>query len=141
MPDGLGASRRQYMSGLASLAAAEWATKDYDIENAENWDPVTDGDYLTGEVSPEYVMGSASGTHAHMAFERDDLRDTTAHVLYNHTGVSVELGGSEEGEDDPVERNYVGALAHFTPDQARDLAVAIYMAAEELDRRPESGGT
>lgn len=128
-------SRRTFMEGVASMAAANWAEADYDIEDAENWDPVQGGLYIVDEFTPSQIITTAT-VHADDPFHRvnceifpEQLPERDVIISYDPSAVNVEIDGS--GED-----RRGGSLASLTPEQAREVAAAIYQAAEELDRRP-----
>lgn len=121
--------RRDFMSAVAALAATRWDNEDYDIENAEEWEPIDSGTYETGRFSPDYLSASGQGKFASWLLEDDDLPERTMEVFYSPQAVHLTF----EGSDGDVR---AGGLADLTTDQARDLAAALYQAAEELDRRP-----
>lgn len=127
-------TRRQYLGALAAGAAANWEESDYDIENVEEW-----GDEIEhvsiGRFTPLAYAGSADLGHSGFSVERRDVTDPMTAVWYNRRGVIVSLEAEWElGEYDA----YSGGSADFDPDEARDLAVAIYQAAEELERWREA---
>lgn len=121
--------RRGFLGGVAGLAASQWAADGLDPANIEAWDPLEDGIYQTGSISPHAVSSSGGGAAASWLIEDDDLTDRTASVAYSRSGISLAV----EGESDGL---HAGALAELTPEQARDLAAALFQAAEEYDRRP-----
>lgn len=127
-------TRRQYLGGVATLAATRWENEDYDIENVENWDPLKGGTYTTGTFTPQQLTTSGEGTVSGWLLEDDDFTDRTMEVFYDPDAVHLTLEG--QGED--LRR---GGLAELTTDQARDLAAALFQAAEELDRRQEVSDT
>lgn len=135
MTDG-GTTRREYMGGLASLAAAEWATEDYDIENAENWDAPVGGVWTVANMAPKQIIASAATGFGTMEYDDKNFTQREVEVTYTESGVNVDID-AEGDEPDHGAKPRVGALATFDPEGARELAVAIYMAAEELDRRPD----
>ena len=122
--------RREFMGGVAALAATRWDGEDYDIENAENWEPPTGGTFQTGTFTPTLVTTSADGQIGGWLLEDTDFTERTMEVFYDADGVHLTI----EGKGDGVRG---GGLAELDTDQARDLAAALYQAAEELDRRPE----
>ncbi|MFB6201358.1 MAG: hypothetical protein ABEI98_05040, partial [Halorhabdus sp.] len=56
-------TRRQYLGGVAALAASRWENEDYDIQNVENWEPLGNSLYVTGEITPDEVTASADGEY------------------------------------------------------------------------------
>lgn len=123
--------RREFMGGVAALAATRWDSEDYDIENAENWEPPTGGTFETGTFTPKLVTTSGDGKIGGWLLEDTDFTERTMEVFYDDGGVHLTI----EGKGDDVRG---GGLAELDTDQARNLAAALYQAAEELDRRPEA---
>jgi len=123
--------RREFMGGVAALAATRWESEDYDIDNVENWGPLGSSLYITGEITPDEVTASADGKYGGVAFNDDDFTERVAQVTYWSEGVSLDI----EAKGDENVRS--GVLAGLTTDQARELAAMLYQAAEELDQRRE----
>lgn len=121
--------RREFMGGVAALAATRWDGEDYDIENAENWEPPTGDTFQTGTFTPKLVTTSADGKIGGWLLEDTDFTERTMEVFYDSSGVHLTI----EGKGDDVRG---GGLAELDTEQARNLAAALYQAAEELDRRP-----
>lgn len=117
------------MSSVAALAAANWAAEDYDIANAEQWEPAGRGTYFTGRFDPEEIWASADDEEWAVELSGKEVTDTTLHVHYDDQGVNVDIDGSADDRR-------AGALAKLDPEQAKEVAAAIYMAAEEQARRP-----
>jgi len=126
-------TRREAMNGVAALAASRWAADNLDIEDADEWEPPTDGIYTTGAFAPAGISTSGNGQVADWLLEDADFTDRTLKVSYGHCEVQLSM----EGRADAVR---AGALASLTPEQARELGAALYQAGEELDRRPTADG-
>ena len=122
--------RREFMGGVAALAATRWENEDYEIENADEWEPLKGGSYTTGTFVPESMRTSGEGAVAGWLLEDDEFEDRTVEVFYDTSGVHLTIEGS--GDD-----LYGGAIGEFEPDAAKQLAAALFQAAEEYDRRPE----
>lgn len=121
-------NRRTYMEGVASLAAARWAGEDYDIENVDEWD-APDGLYTTGEFAPESLRGDGRGQIGEWCIRDRDLTDRTVTTCYDERGVNLFVEGSG-GELS------TGCSIKIAPDTAKELAAALYQAAEEFEKRP-----
>lgn len=119
--------RREFIGGVAALAATRWENEDYDIEN---WDPMEGGSYTTGSFTPTSMRTSGDGTVAGWLLEADDLVQMTVEVFYDTSGVHLTI----EGNGDDV---YGGAQSEFDPHEAKEAAAALYQAAEEYQRRTE----
>jgi hypothetical protein len=119
--------RRDFLQGLAAATAAQWE----DLEDIEDLEPLGHEVYSTGEISPEEIVGHADGKYGGVAFEEEDFTNRMAEVWYWKNGVSLDI--EAEGEDTVSS----GQLLTLTPRQARELAVNLFQAAEELDRRRE----
>jgi len=122
--------RREFMGGVAALAVTRWENEDYDIENVENWNPLVGGTYNVGTFTPQLLTTSGDGPVSDWLLEDDEFADRTMEVYYDPDAIHLTF----EGEGDGVRG---GGLAELTTDQARDLAAALFQAAEELDRRRE----
>ncbi|WP_418280816.1 hypothetical protein [Halorubrum sp. DTA98] len=124
----MSATRRQYLAGVAALAAARWNDAEYDIDAVDEWGPIKGGLYTTGVFSPESLLTSGNDPAADWLVEDDDLTDRTLEVTYDSEGVQLAIEGSAED-------TRAGGLAEVSPEQAREIAAAIFQAAEELERR------
>ncbi|QDX41784.1 hypothetical protein [Salarchaeum sp. JOR-1] len=124
-------TRRQYLGGVAALAASRWENEDYDIQNVENWEPLGTSLYVTGEITPDEVTASADGEYGRLTFNDDDFTERLAQVTYWTEGVSLEIEAKGDGNV------RAGQLTGLTTDEARELATILFQAAEELDRRRE----
>lgn len=127
----MSATRRQYMAGVAALAAARWDDAEYDIDAVDEWGPLEGGVYRTGRFSPASLLASGDDPDGRWLVEDDDLSDRTLDVTYAQEGVEIAIEGSAED-------TRAGALASLSPEQAREIAAALYQAAEELERRTET---
>jgi hypothetical protein len=124
-------TRRQYLGGVAALAASRWENEDYDIQNVENWDPLGNDLYVTGAITPDEVTASTDGEYGRLTFNDEDFTERTAQVTYWTDGVSLDIEATGAGNV------RAGQLLGLTTDQARELAAILFQAAEELDRRRE----
>lgn len=122
-------TRRECMAGAAALAAARWEEVEYDIEEAEEWEPMDGGCFPVGELSVGKLTAFTRCAYSAIEFEHGDLTDRQVTVHYWEDGVS--LITDAEGGDHLA----AGQLVMFTPDEARELAGMLYQGAEELDRR------
>lgn len=127
------ATRRQYLGALAAAAAASWEDADYDIENVDEW-----GDKIEhvniGSFGLSLFRSNADLGYSGFLVENDSVEEPTAEVWYDGDGVTVSL------EADLADGHYSGSAGEFDPDEAREFAVAIYQAAEELERWQEAIG-
>lgn len=121
--------RRGYMSAVAALAATKWAAADYDIEDAEEWKPATGGHYFTGRFAPSAIDSTSQNSTHLLEFRDGDFSDRVLNVQYDEDHVNVVIEGRADGGV------CAGALAELSPEQAKELAATIYMAAEEQSRR------
>lgn len=121
--------RREYMSAVAGLAASNWAAEDYDIEDADEWDPATPGHYFTGRFAPSAITSTSQNSTHLLEFRDGDFSDRVLNVQYDEDHVNVAIEGSADGGV------CAGALAELSPEQAKEIAAALYMAAEEQSRR------
>lgn len=112
-------TRREVMKGVAALAAATYGEPGESIHAHEY--------SVVGGV--ENVGISSSGTFQHIGWMIDTGEFDEDYLRVGHsTGdVFFEWGGSVDGQD-------VGGYVNLDPDDARELAAAIYQTAEEIDR-------
>jgi hypothetical protein len=122
-------TRREALSALGALAATRWDAEGFD-DPPEEWDPI-EGPMDVVDVDPARPSLTGEGPLGGFLLDRDDVADAALSVWYDRPGVYVSL--EVEGEGDV----YAGGSGMLDPDQARDLAVALYQAAEELERRPD----
>ncbi len=120
---------QRYMSAVAAVGC--WDDEDYDIENVDEWEPMDGGTYETGRLTPSRLRASGDGTVAGWLIEEDTFTNRTMEVFYNSSAVHLTFEGKSE-------ELRAGGLAELTTDQARDLAAALFQAAEELDQRREA---
>lgn len=122
--------RRDFMSAVAALAGTRWDNEDYDVANVENWDDVDCGSYCTGSFSPLEVNTNGDGPISGWLLEDDELDERMTEVFYTSDAVFI----SVEGRGENI---YSGSRGGFEPDQAKQVAAALYQAAEELQQRQE----
>jgi hypothetical protein len=91
-------TRRQYIGGVAALAATRWENEDYDIENVENQDSLAHSEVITGEISPKDVTTSADGKYGGVMFSDDDFTERVAQVRYWSDGVSLDIEAKGGGK-------------------------------------------
>lgn len=113
----------------AELAGRLEATE-YDYQDIEKWGTLTAGKCPTGEAPAASVAANTVTEHSYTDLRPADLDERAkAEVAYWQEGPALELIG--EGDT-----NEIGALVHFDPDDARELAYALLQAAAEYERRP-----
>ncbi len=120
----------QPQQSAADLAAARLDTEDYEIDNADEWGTMGCQSFYTGTFTPDSIQTSGDGTVAGWLLEDDDLDDRTLEVFYDTSGVHVAIEASGEAV-------FGSTGCEFSPTQAKQVAAALYQAAEELQRRTE----
>lgn len=126
-------TRRSILETIAALAAARWDAEGFGPEDVDGWEGPTGGIRETGEFSPMRMLTSGEGPAAMWRMEDRKFEKRTLRVLYDHGGVQVDI----EAEGDGVRG---GTLVELQPDQARQLAVSLYQAAEEQESACKSVG-
>ena len=121
-------SRREYMGAVAAAAATRLDNEEYDIENADQWEPLSGGTYQIGQFTAQMLTASGQGAVGGWLVERGVLDDCLVEVFYSTDGITVAL----EGDAGDVRASTGAELA---PDQAREIGAALYQAAEELEAR------
>jgi hypothetical protein len=115
---------------LAGYIVEREREEDIDLASIDEWGDLSHEPRRVDECDSTRISGSAHGTHASINLRADDLGErATAQVGYSVDGVSLGLTG--EGEDT---RLGLSLLAGFDVDEARRLAHALLLAAEELER-------
>lgn len=126
-------NRREALQSLAALASARWAAEGLDPEMAgEDWDRI-DGSagYTVDEFTPDGMILSADSYMSTFVMDRDWIQERHLGVYYDSRGVNLDVEGSGE------EWVRAGSLTWLSAEQAREVAVALFMAAEEQERRTE----
>lgn len=120
-------TRRQFLAGAAAVAAARWEDEDYDPANVDGWEPIVGAGYVTGEFDVGPALGGITTEYFDIEFGRDELAAVDIVAGYDRDGVTLTI---EANGDGPVRQ---GVLADLSPDDARELAGALYQAAWEYD--------
>lgn len=118
--------RREVLQALGALAAAGWDADGVDLNRADEW-----GERIAADVGQVDLQGGAAEimtAHAHAGVERDAATGGFGEVAYaDRHGVAVSAEIDTDGAPS------ASAAAYLTPEAARELAVALYQAAEELE--------
>lgn len=121
--------RREALQSLAALAAGRLAAGDGPVEASEVDKPAS-GDFHVGSIEPKHLAFNLWGQLIDADVGGRDVDEKAIDVWGNHQQINL-------SQDCDVSDAYAGSYATMDPDTARELAVAIYMAAEEADRRPD----
>lgn len=124
--------RREFVGGLAALAGVQWDEEGLDIESADEWEPLGPGLYFTARQSVDELVARVRSDSERLLADDGEFPSPEVQVYYDRDGVHVDL----EGSADSTNLSISNAL---TPAQAREVAVGLYQAAEELEKRPVSG--
>jgi len=110
--------------------AGRLESRDYDFSSIDEWDPLQPGTYPMGETDVDGIEGGMRTEGAQFHLEREHLPESRALVSYTESGVALEYMAKGDSHS-------FDALANFTPEQAREVAYALLIAAEEYERRPK----
>jgi len=132
-PNARNAKRSTDLRQIA-LEASRLLDGDYPIDDAEEWDPLEAACYGVAIVEGDKLNVRAEGPYAALEFEGGVFEDPAVDVWYSDRGVYLSLEGKEE-------QNRSTTSMRVTPDAARELAAALFRAAEEHDRRPSPEAT
>lgn len=121
-------NRREFIASISAATVAGWEA-DGDPPRPEEWDPVSPGVYHVLNVNTEKTILSCETNHWGILLEEADFDESVIQVAYTDEQVTIDIDA--EGRD----HIHADMFAALDPDAARDLAVAIYSAAEEMDRR------
>lgn len=122
--------RRSFIESLAALAAAR-RSDGVNSSEIDGWHDADADDLATGDVAPEEVTVSATGPLGEWLLEDAALSDRRLEVSYDALNILLSVEGSGDDVD-------TGTLTALTPEQAREVAVALYQAADEHERRWEA---
>lgn len=125
-------NRRQALQSLAALAAGRVAAGNGLVDH-EEIDRPTAGDYLAGTMTPRYLAVDGWGPFTEFNIGGFDADEQVIEVW----GDEYQVNLSQNCE---VPEGYGGTYATMDPDDARALAVSLFMAAEEVERREGGGG-
>lgn len=114
--------RRSFMQALAALAAS----RGVNLEDTDEEDPVDTLDYWVADVEPKVIRSSGGGVVAGWDIEGESLDELQVAAWYDSAGVALDL----QGDGELVRTS---TFAQLDPDEARELGVALFQAAEELD--------
>lgn len=117
--------RRAVLQGLAAAAAA---SSPLERTEALEWEHDAGGTYISHRGTFEHLYGHLYGGLVHVDLEADDFTDHRAEVMYDRSGIHLNI----DAESDEVS---LGALAKLTNEQAREIAIALWQAAEEQEMR------
>lgn len=121
--------RRSFIETLAALAAAR-RSDGRQPDDLGGWHDADTDDLTIGDVAPEEVTVSATGSLGEWLLDDAALSERRLEVSYDALNILL----SVEASGDTIE---AGTLTALTPEQAREIAVALYQAADEHDRRWE----
>lgn len=122
-------SRRQALQAVAALATTAWAADDIDpADEPQESRPYGAAGYTVNELEGVGLVTSVRSCCMDVSLaDRDEFEATKLGVYHDGGTVQVDLDGQGE-------KHHGGTLATLDPEQAREVAVAIYMAAEEASR-------
>lgn len=123
-------NRREVMQAVAGIATARWATEDYDPANVDEWEPIENGIYKTGTFDAQELWGSGDSPLARIAFEDRDFDERALNVAYDQDGPHMSIDAHAEDRS-----TRFSLFAELTPEDARQLAGALYQAAWEYENR------
>lgn len=125
--------RRDALQALAALASARWAEEGIDFDRADEWGDLSGGIRRTGEIDAAAAGAVVRAPFGTAGVDRENSSEATVTVAYDDTE-RVRLSTMiEAGEA------YADSGTELDPDDARELAVALYQASEELEAWTGSG--
>jgi hypothetical protein len=126
-------TRPEAMQGVAALAATRFEGTERDMSDVDEWPPLGHESWFVDAPDAIDAEGHIEAPHVTAGVDIGADAPAWPNVWYKDSeGVGV--GIERERDADDV---YLSASATFDTDAARDLAAAIYRAAEELDTRRE----
>lgn len=121
-------SRREYVLTAATLSGLAEGLREEDGYDLEEMRDVPEQNALwgSGDVTPQSMASSGYGPAARWSVDDRQLDDVTLNVHYDGITVNLDLEGKSESAR-------AGYLATLDPDQAKEIAVALYRAAEDVE--------
>ena len=120
--------RRDVLQLLAGATIARWESEGHAPDEVDDWELPKRSWWEIGRVSAQSARGTAVSGTAKIKFFPENIDSAGIYVSYDTDGVNVESELEDEMGD-------LGTLKTFSPEQAREIAVNLYQAAEELERR------
>ena len=118
-------TRRTVLGLLGAAAGAEWGRRGYDPRGEDG--AVVEPGRVTHQQDLAELSGRLQGTYGGMTLERGAFDGALVTLITDLDGVYINLdGGGESGQE-------LGVSAVVSAEAARELAVALYMAAEEQE--------
>lgn len=132
--------RREFLASLSALAASQLEADDVEHRGVPGHGVVS-----TGVVTPERLRFHGDDGISGWNIEGDILEERRLEVLYDQQGIQLTVDGANtEWEPlsvgDTNDELRAGTGVTLTNDQARELAVALFAAAEQ-DHHLEGGET
>jgi len=128
----------QLIAKTAAALSGRLESREFDFSAIAEWDAIEPGFYLIGETDADAIAAELHSDRAHLRLDSEHLPEGRLQVSYSEGGVALEQIANNEP-------HRFSALTEFTPEQAREVAYSLLIAAEEFERRPKEepvdGGT
>lgn len=112
--------------GLAAAANVKWDDLGFHPDESEDWGDL-DGSVERRLVNTEGAMdASVDGKWGGFGFEEGAFEDESVSVSYSRTGLLLAF-------DATAEDTRLGAGASLDPQEAREIALGLWMAADEFE--------
>jgi len=120
----------QLIAKTTAAIVGRLESREFDFSAIDEWDAIEPGYYLIGETDVDAIAADLHSDRAHLRLNSEHLPEGRCQVSYSEDGVSLE----HIAKNNP---HRFSALTEFTPEQARELAYSLLIAAEEFERRPK----
>lgn len=122
-------NRRELIQSITAAVAADYDAAEYSIDGEWEWGE-RGGLYRTASIRPEEISGSLESDLLCADLGPDDLSNFDVQAQYDRRGVKLNMHvGGEVGE--------FGLLANLSEDEARELAIGLWQAVDQRQRRSE----
>lgn len=118
--------RDAYLASLATAVGMDYTTADFETAGTWTWDDT--GPFLTTHTEMLEPSGGVEGPICDVHYEAAHFDTAAADVRYTAEGVQIDL--EARGEDAVLAMG-----GQLTNEQARELAVGLWQAAQERDWR------
>lgn len=123
------------IDGMSRAAAERRAEQGYALADLTPADPPTL--YDTGEAVGELENADVRHAVGQMQLTTDDVADTLVYPIVQRDVLKLVVETERDGDSDA----YAATTVVVEPDDAREIAAAIWQAAEDVEQlRPEEAG-
>ena len=115
-----------YLASLATAAGMDYTTADFETAGTWTWDDI--GPFFTAHTEMQDPSGGVEGPICDVQYEPPHFETAQVGVRYTAKGVQIDLEATGE-------EALLSMGGELTNEQARELALGLWQAAQERDWR------